>query len=68
MATPLISRQKAFCIFFNESLTLSWLRLLLYRNQLSDLQSKSMDWFLYDRDLPHERVELKAKASQIQCA
>ena len=25
-------------------------------NQSIDLQSKSMDWFLYDRDLRHERV------------
>ena len=23
----------------------------LYRNQSFDLQSKSMDWFLYDRDI-----------------
>ena len=27
-----------------------------YRNQSIDLQSKSMDWFLYDRDLRCERV------------
>ena len=27
-----------------------------YRNQFIDLLSKSMDWFLYDRDLLHERV------------
>ena len=24
---------------------------MLYRNQFFDLQSKSMDWFLYDGDL-----------------
>ena len=30
---------------------------LLYRNQSIDLQSKSMDWFLYDRNLSQERVE-----------
>ena len=30
---------------------------LSYRNQSTDLQSKSMDWFLYDRDLCHKRVE-----------
>ena len=29
---------------------------LPYRNRSIDLQSKSMDWFLYDRDLRHERV------------
>ena len=28
----------------------------LYRNQFILLQSKSSDWFLYDRDLRHERV------------
>ena len=38
------------------SLTLSWRRSLSYRNQSIDLQSKSMDWVLYDRDLRHERV------------
>ena len=27
------------------------------RNQSIDLQGKSMDWFLYDRDLHHERVK-----------
>ena len=30
---------------------------LSYRNQSIDLQSKSMDWFLFDRDLHHERVK-----------
>ena len=29
---------------------------LSYRNQSINLQSKLMDWFLYDRDLRHERV------------
>ena len=29
----------------------------IYRNQWIDLLSKSMDWFLYDRDLRHERVK-----------
>ena len=36
--------------------TLSWRRSLSCRNQSIDLQSKSIDWFLYDRDLRHERV------------
>ena len=31
-------------------------RFLSYRNQSTDLQRKSMHWFLYDRDLRHERV------------
>ena len=30
---------------------------LLYRNQFIDLLGKSMDWFLYDRDFRHERVD-----------
>ena len=30
-----------------------------YRNQSIDLLSKSVDWFLYDRDLRHERVKWK---------
>ena len=39
------------------SLTLSWRRPLSYRNQ-------SMDWFLYDNGLRHERVKL---TRQIHC-
>ena len=38
------------------SLTLSWPGPLSYRNQSIDLQSKSMDWFLYDNGPRHERV------------
>ena len=41
------------------SLTLSWRRPLSYRNQSIDLQSKSMNWFLFDNGLPHERVNVK---------
>ena len=41
-------------------LTFSWLRSLSYRNQSTDLQFKSMDWFLYGRDLGHERVKTPA--------
>ena len=37
-------------------LTLSRGTSLLYRNQSNDLVYKSMDWYLYDRDLRHERV------------
>ena len=40
-----------------ETLTLSWRGLLSYRNQFIDLQSKSMDWFLYDNGLRHERIQ-----------
>ena len=38
-------------------LTLSWRRLLSYRNQSIDFQSKSLDWFLYDNGLHHEIVK-----------
>ena len=39
------------------NLTLSWRRPIQYRNQSIDLQSKSVDWFLYDIGLRHERVK-----------
>ena len=38
-------------------LTLFWWRSLSYRNQSIDLSCKSMDWFLYDRELRLERVK-----------
>ena len=40
-------------------LTLSSRRPLSYRNQSINLQSKSMDWFLYGNGLRHERVKEK---------
>ena len=45
-------RSEDICV----SLTLSQQRSLSYRNQCIDLQSKSMDWFLQDRNLRQERV------------
>ena len=41
------------------SLTLS----LWYKIQSIDLQSKSMDWVLYDRDYRHDRAKLKHRSS-----
>ena len=41
-----------FWLTFNYQCSLS------YRNQSINLQSKLMDWFLYDRDLRHEQVKL----------
>ena len=38
-------------------LTLSWRTPLSYRNQSIHLPTKSMDWFLYDNGLRHERVK-----------
>ena len=39
------------------ALTLSWWKSLSYRNQVTNLQCRSMNWFLYDRDLHHKRVQ-----------
>ena len=38
-------------------LRISWRRPLSCRNQSIDLPHKSMDWFLYDNGLRHERVK-----------
>ena len=46
-------------------LTLSWRRQISYRKQSIDLLRKSMDWFLYDIGLRHERVKIK-KYNQIK--
>ena len=44
-------------LFFNVvKYFMSWWRSLLYRNQSTDMQNKSMDSFLYNRDLPHGKV------------
>ena len=43
------------------SLSLSCRRPLSYRNQSIDLLFKSMDWFLYDNGLHHERVKVVIK-------
>ena len=50
-----ILRKYVFKNKINFCLTLSWRRPILYRNQSIDLRSKSMDWFLYDIGLRHER-------------
>ena len=50
----------------NTHLTLSWWRSLSHRNQAIDLKSKSVDWFLQDRDLRHERVKPVALSSNIR--
>ena len=43
--------------WIGKHLAVSWWSSLLYRNQSIDLLCKSMDWFLYDRGLRHERVK-----------
>ena len=40
-------------LHFFPILTLSWWRPLSYKNQSTDLQSKAMEWFLYDNGLRH---------------
>ena len=42
-----------FSDFFNSFMTEVS---IIYRNQSINLLCKSMDWFLYDRNLRHERV------------
>ena len=37
-------------------LTLLWWRSLSHRNKSINLLCKSMDWFLHDRDICHERI------------
>ena len=46
-----------FFMCLPNQLTLSWRRPLSYRKQSIDLRSKSMNWFLYDNSLRHERVK-----------
>ena len=38
---------------------------IIYRNQSIDLLYESTDWFLYDRDLHHERV--KGLINEYEC-
>ena len=40
----------------NSGVIPSWQWTLLFRSQFIDLLCKSIDWFLYGRDLPHERI------------
>ena len=47
----------SICINLIILFNLSWQRPLSYRNQSIDLPAKSMDWFLYDNGLRHERVK-----------
>ena len=47
-------------------LTLSWWRQLSCRNQSIDLRSKSMDWFLYNNGLRHERVKENLKFAKYE--
>ena len=44
-------------------LTLSWRRLLSYRNQFINLLWKSTDWFLYN-GLRHERIKIYSERNK----
>ena len=60
----MFSFHNPICIFYNPNekyLRLSRRRYLSNRNQAIDLQSKSVDWFLYNGDLCHERVKTLPK-------
>ena len=52
-----LNSMAAHNFFKSFRLTLSWRRPVSYRNQSTDLRSKSMDWFLYNNGLRHERVK-----------
>ena len=52
-----------YLLSFNFALTLARWRSLSYRNQSIDLLRKSVDWFLHDRDLRHERVSNSLNSS-----
>ena len=43
--------------FFTNRLAFSWRRSLSNRNHSIDLLCKSVEWFLYDRDLRRDRVK-----------
>ena len=47
------------------TLTLSWLSSLLYRNQSIYFLCKSMDCFLYDKDIRYERVNNSCKKAHL---
>ena len=44
------------CMWMKSVLSLSWRRFLLYRYQSIDFRNKSMNWFLYGKNLRHEWV------------
>ena len=53
----MVSTKSLWKLTKHKTLTLLWRRPLSYRNQSIDLQSKWVDWFLYDNGLRHERVK-----------
>ena len=47
--------------------TRSWWKFILYRNQSIDFQSKSIDWFLFNRNHRHERVNRPKSVRKAEC-
>ena len=56
---------KSSLVYRNSVLTLSRWWSLLYRNQSTDLLSKSVDWFLHNQALPLERIKRVAEKYSI---
>ena len=56
-------------IFFNAVIPFnsSWQTSLSYRNQSIDLLSKSMGWFLYDKDVLHEGLRSMFPSQKTHC-
>ena len=52
-------------ILEDRKVSLSWRRSLSYRNQSIGFLCKSMDWFLYDRNLCHKRFKLIASSPNV---
>ena len=63
--TPQLLLKKTFPL---NDLILAWRRSLSYKNQSIDLLSKSLDWFLYNRDLRHEKVKGAMKLYFMHCS
>ena len=56
--TGFLKKWSIWLKWINRTFALSWRRSQSYRKQSIDLQSKSLDWFLYNRDLRHEREHI----------
>ena len=62
----LVDTKIIFSYNFGALLTHTWQRPLSYRNQSINLLCISVDWFLYDRDLRHERIKSLRKFTTIR--
>ena len=53
-------------LFTTSELKFPQLRNEKQQSKFADLQRKSMDWFLYDRDLLHERVNVSVTTARLE--